>query len=203
MALFAPAIWRSTSTSDAAAATRRRPTPPQARLTPLGAKIVGELGVAGVKAAMDASGCCGGPVRSPLLPLDAQQIAVVDELLRSAELVDGVVSSADAASPHLARLGAQSRGRPAARRAEARALLRRRAARLGFTVREEPFEYSAFAGAWATPVGRRCCSPLCRDRLCVGARAVGGRRRAIGGRSSSAWRCARDGSARRGVLDFR
>jgi dihydrodipicolinate synthase/N-acetylneuraminate lyase len=61
-------------------------TAAQARLTPLGAKIVGELGVAGVKAAMDRVGMCGGPVRSPLVPLDAPQTEVVDGLLRS-ELV--------------------------------------------------------------------------------------------------------------------
>lgn len=58
----------------------------QARLTPLGAKIVGELGVAGVKAAMDRVGLCGGPLRSPLMPLDDDQVAIVEELLRS-ELV--------------------------------------------------------------------------------------------------------------------
>ena len=58
----------------------------QARLTPLGAKIVGEFGVAGVKAAMDRVGLAGGPVRSPLVPLSAEQMAAVDELLRGAEL---------------------------------------------------------------------------------------------------------------------
>ena len=59
----------------------------QARLTPLGAKIVGEMGVAGVKAAMDRVGLAGGPVRSPLLPLDATQRAAVGELMSAAELV--------------------------------------------------------------------------------------------------------------------
>lgn len=61
----------------------------QARLTPLGAKIVGEMGIAGVKAAMDAvgGGLVGGPLRAPLLPLEANQVANVAELLRSAELV--------------------------------------------------------------------------------------------------------------------
>ena len=59
----------------------------QARMSPLGSKIVGELGVAGVKAAMDRVGLFGGPVRSPLLPLDAAQRASVDELLSVAELV--------------------------------------------------------------------------------------------------------------------
>jgi 4-hydroxy-2-oxoglutarate aldolase len=62
----------------------------QARLTPLGATIVGELGVAGVKAAMDRVGLIGGPVRSPLLPLDEQRTARVAELLRSAELATAV-----------------------------------------------------------------------------------------------------------------
>ena len=59
----------------------------QARVTPLGARIVGEMGVAGVKAAMDRVGLVGGPVRSPLLPLDANQRAALDELLSVAELV--------------------------------------------------------------------------------------------------------------------
>jgi 4-hydroxy-2-oxoglutarate aldolase len=58
----------------------------QARLTPLGATVVGELGVAGVKAAMDHVGLIGGPVRSPLLSLDGPRTALVAELLRSAEL---------------------------------------------------------------------------------------------------------------------
>jgi 4-hydroxy-2-oxoglutarate aldolase len=58
----------------------------QARFTPLGAKIIGELGVPGVKAAMDGVGLRGGPVRSPLLPVSPMQRASIEELLRSAEL---------------------------------------------------------------------------------------------------------------------
>lgn len=58
----------------------------QARMIPLGAKIVAEMGVAGVKSAMDRVGLIGGPVRSPLLPLDEEQAELVAELLRSAEL---------------------------------------------------------------------------------------------------------------------
>lgn len=84
-ALFAPAlaleIYEAMQRGDEAAATAA-----QTRFTPLGAKIVGELGVAGVKVAMDRVGLTGGPVRSPLLPLEAAQCATVDELLR-AELV--------------------------------------------------------------------------------------------------------------------
>lgn len=61
----------------------------QARMTPLGAKIVGELGVAGVKAAMDrvGGGLTGGPLRPPLLALEPAQVGVVADLLSAAELV--------------------------------------------------------------------------------------------------------------------
>jgi 4-hydroxy-2-oxoglutarate aldolase len=72
-------VYSAAQRSDTAAATAA-----QAALTPLAAKIVGEFGIAGVKAAMDRVGMHGGPVRSPLLPLDTQQNEVVDELLRSA-----------------------------------------------------------------------------------------------------------------------
>ena len=61
-------------------------TAAQARLTPVGAKIVGDLGVAGVKAAMDRVGLAGGPVRSPLLSLNDAQLDLVHQLLESAEL---------------------------------------------------------------------------------------------------------------------
>jgi 4-hydroxy-2-oxoglutarate aldolase len=54
----------------------------QAKLHPLGAKIVGELGVPGVKAAFDRVGLSGGPMRMPLQSLDETQAASVDELLR-------------------------------------------------------------------------------------------------------------------------
>jgi 4-hydroxy-2-oxoglutarate aldolase len=53
----------------------------QARLKPPAVGIVGELGVPGVKAAMDAVGLCGGPVRGPLLDLDATGRARVSSLL--------------------------------------------------------------------------------------------------------------------------
>jgi len=58
----------------------------QERLTPLAREIVGELGVPGVKAAMDLVGLPGGPVRSPLAPLDARQRARVADLLGAAGL---------------------------------------------------------------------------------------------------------------------
>jgi 4-hydroxy-2-oxoglutarate aldolase len=83
--LFAPAlaleIYDGMARGDTAAATAA-----QERFTPLGAKIVGELGVPGVKVAMDRAGLAGGAVRSPLMALDSAQAAAVDELMRS-ELV--------------------------------------------------------------------------------------------------------------------
>jgi dihydrodipicolinate synthase/N-acetylneuraminate lyase len=83
--LFAPAlaleIYDGMARGDTTAATAA-----QERFTPLGAKIVGELGVPGVKVAMDRAGLAGGAVRSPLVALDPAQTAAVDELMRS-ELV--------------------------------------------------------------------------------------------------------------------
>lgn len=58
----------------------------QGRLTPLAKDIVAALGVPGVKAAMDAVGLEGGPVRSPLLPLKSAVRDRVMELLREARL---------------------------------------------------------------------------------------------------------------------
>jgi 4-hydroxy-2-oxoglutarate aldolase len=58
----------------------------QSRLTPLAKEIVGEMGVAGVKAAMDVVGLRGGPPRSPLLPLGRAELERVRQLLRDAEL---------------------------------------------------------------------------------------------------------------------
>jgi len=53
----------------------------QVRLTGLDKEIVGRLGPAGVKAAMDAVGLYGGPVRDPLAPLAAPDRARIGELL--------------------------------------------------------------------------------------------------------------------------
>lgn len=84
-ALFAAAlsldVYHSAARGDVGAAESA-----QSRMTPLGATIVGELGVAGVKAAMDRVGLSGGRVRSPLMPLNAVQCATVEELLQAAEL---------------------------------------------------------------------------------------------------------------------
>ena len=89
--ILAVALFAAALTMDVYDATQRGDSEgaaaAQARVTPLGARIVGEMGVAGVKAAMDRVGLVGGPVRSPLLPLDANQRAALDELLSVAELV--------------------------------------------------------------------------------------------------------------------
>jgi 4-hydroxy-2-oxoglutarate aldolase len=58
----------------------------QDRLAPLSSRIVGDMGVAGVKAALDRVGFTGGPVRPPLQPLGAAELAELTELLRVAEL---------------------------------------------------------------------------------------------------------------------
>jgi 4-hydroxy-2-oxoglutarate aldolase len=65
---------------------RDRSMEAQERLVPLARTIVAELGVAGVKAALDAIGIDGGPVRPPLLPLPAERREEVRMLLRAAEL---------------------------------------------------------------------------------------------------------------------
>ena len=80
VALFAPTLSLDVYSRDAAAEQA------QERLGPLAARIVGDMGVPGVKAALDRVGLVGGPVRSPLQPLSAADAAQVAELLRVAEL---------------------------------------------------------------------------------------------------------------------
>jgi len=58
----------------------------QERLGTLSNRIVGELGVPGVKAALDRVGLRGGPVRLPLQPLAGEELGRIAELLRQAEL---------------------------------------------------------------------------------------------------------------------
>lgn len=88
-ALFAPAIaleiFDAMRRGDRAAAEAA-----QERLTPLGATIVGELGVPGVKTALESIGLAGGPPRSPLRPLDAAQRARIEQLLHGAERLAAV-----------------------------------------------------------------------------------------------------------------
>lgn len=74
-------VWEAVKRGDGASADAA-----QARLTPLARIIVGELGIAGVKTAMDAVGLRGGPPREPLVPLSRTDQDRVRQLLRDAEL---------------------------------------------------------------------------------------------------------------------
>jgi len=65
---------------------RRAAGAEQERLTPLARDIVSDLGVPGIKAAMDLVGLPGGPPRAPLAPLDARQKSRVAELIAAAGL---------------------------------------------------------------------------------------------------------------------
>lgn len=86
VSLFAPSlvleVFSAMKRGDVAAAT-----PAQERLTPLHTKIVAEMGVAGVKAAVDAIGLRGGPLRAPLAALGPAERREVESLLRSASLM--------------------------------------------------------------------------------------------------------------------
>lgn len=79
------AIVSAVERKDAAAADEL-----QNRLTPLARTIVGELGVPGVKAAMDLVGMKGGAPRPPLLPIADSDQRRVRDLLREAEQLAGV-----------------------------------------------------------------------------------------------------------------
>jgi 4-hydroxy-2-oxoglutarate aldolase len=85
VALFAPALalevvqaWQDGDAETTMAAQRR--------LTPLASRIVGGLGVPGVKAALDAVGLCGGDPRPPLRSLAGSALAEVRDLVHGAEL---------------------------------------------------------------------------------------------------------------------
>jgi 4-hydroxy-2-oxoglutarate aldolase len=85
VACFAPdrcqALYRAFRADD-----RRAAGAEQERLTPLAREIVGELGVPGIKLAMELVGLPGGPARAPLAPLDARQRSRVSELVTAAGL---------------------------------------------------------------------------------------------------------------------
>jgi 4-hydroxy-2-oxoglutarate aldolase len=84
-ALFAPAFALEVRTAVREGDVARTDAA-QARLAPLGARIVGAMGVPGVKAALDAVGLRGGEPRSPLLPLDALLRGELHQLLVAAGL---------------------------------------------------------------------------------------------------------------------
>jgi 4-hydroxy-2-oxoglutarate aldolase len=85
ISLFAPSlaleIHSAMKRGDTAAATHA-----QERVAPLHMKIVAELGVPGVKAALDQVGLKGGPLRPPLAALGATERAEVAGLIRAAQL---------------------------------------------------------------------------------------------------------------------
>jgi dihydrodipicolinate synthase/N-acetylneuraminate lyase len=85
VALFAPAlsiaVMEAVERKDGGTADAL-----QNRLTPLAKEIVGEMGIAGVKAALESVGLRGGAPRSPLLPLGRAERDRVRQLLRDAEL---------------------------------------------------------------------------------------------------------------------
>jgi dihydrodipicolinate synthase/N-acetylneuraminate lyase len=53
----------------------------QARIAKAAQRVVGELGIPGIKHALDFNGYFGGPVRLPLLPLTADLKAEVEHLM--------------------------------------------------------------------------------------------------------------------------
>ncbi|WP_337171607.1 dihydrodipicolinate synthase family protein [Gemmatimonas aurantiaca] len=59
----------------------------QARLMPLATDIGGAFGPAGIKAAMTLVGLDGGPPRSPLLPVNGDELAIVRARLETAGLI--------------------------------------------------------------------------------------------------------------------
>jgi 4-hydroxy-2-oxoglutarate aldolase len=77
-------VWRSWERGDRAAAGAA-----QERLAPLNKLVVGELGVPGVKAAMDLVGRPGGPLRPPLADLAPKERERIAAALQVAGLVVG------------------------------------------------------------------------------------------------------------------
>ncbi len=67
----------------------------QERIAPVHRKIIGALGVAGVKAALDLQGLVGGPPRSPLKSLRPADV----ELVRAALAEAGLLEPANSAAP--------------------------------------------------------------------------------------------------------
>ena len=83
VALFAPAL--SLEVLRAARIGGADVPAAQARLTPLAARIVGGMGVAGVKAALDAVGLAGGSPRPPLRPLAPAALETLQLLLHASD----------------------------------------------------------------------------------------------------------------------
>ena len=61
----------------------------QIQLIPVNTAVTARFGIPGLKAALELIGMYGGPVRSPLAPLDAQQKKELEEILREARVLEG------------------------------------------------------------------------------------------------------------------
>ena len=83
VALFAPAL--ALDVVRAAREGRSDVASVQARLTPVAARIVGGMGVAGVKAALDHVGLTGGAPRPPLRPLAPVALETLRTLMLASE----------------------------------------------------------------------------------------------------------------------
>jgi len=59
----------------------------QQRLVPANTAVTVQLGVPGLKAALDMLGCYGGPVRSPLRTLDERQVQMLKAILVEAQVL--------------------------------------------------------------------------------------------------------------------
>ncbi len=60
----------------------------QLRLIPANAAVTSRFGIPGLKAALDRIGMYGGPVRPPLRPLDKDQEAALDRIMREAGILE-------------------------------------------------------------------------------------------------------------------
>jgi 4-hydroxy-2-oxoglutarate aldolase len=60
----------------------------QSRLIPVNTAVTTRFGIPGIKAALDLMGMYGGPVRSPLLPLDRSDREVLESILRDGGVLE-------------------------------------------------------------------------------------------------------------------
>src|SRR5690606_5927611 len=95
VATFAPALVKRVLDAHAAA-DREATGEAQRHLATLGSEIVASMGVAGVKAAVDAAGLAGGAPRLPLLPVDDATRERVHSLLSAAGVTSGNAVAAGA-----------------------------------------------------------------------------------------------------------
>lgn len=81
---LAMSVWTGWEAGDRAASGAA-----QERLAPINKLVVGKLGIPGVKAALDAVGRTGGPVRSPLVDLGAEDRAAIVAALQDGGVLAG------------------------------------------------------------------------------------------------------------------